>query len=52
LLALSTLARYEPVIWRNPLDIDKSPIAHMLEAPLDRAEERLPELILKAILDY
>lgn len=50
LLALSSLARYEPVIWRSALDIDSSPIAHMLESALDRVEERLPELILQAIL--
>lgn len=49
LLALSSLARYQPVAWRRALDIDHSPIAHTLERGLEIAEQRIPELVLEAI---
>ena len=49
LLALSSLARYEPVVWRQALDIDRSPIAWPLEQGLRVAEQRIPELVLHAI---
>lgn len=49
LLALSSLARYEPVIWRQALDIDNSAIAWPLEQGLRIAEQRLPELVLSAV---
>jgi hypothetical protein len=49
LLALSSLARYEPVAWRRALDIDRSPIAWALERGLAIAEQRIPELVLKAV---
>jgi len=48
LLALSSVARYEPVAWRAALDIDRSPIAWTLERGLAVAEERIPELVLEA----
>lgn len=49
LLALSQLARYEPVAWREALDVDRSPTGHALETALDLAEARLPALVLDAI---
>ena len=49
LLALSQLARYEPVAWRRALDIDHSPIAWALERGLTIAEQRIPELVLRAV---
>jgi hypothetical protein len=49
LLALSQLARYEPVAWRQALDIDHSPIAWALERGLTIAERRIPELVLRAV---
>jgi hypothetical protein len=49
LLALSSLARYEPVVWRRALDIDRSPIAWALERGLAIAEQRIPELVLNAV---
>jgi hypothetical protein len=49
LLALSQLARYEPVAWRSALDIDNSPIAWALERGLTIAERRIPELVLRAV---
>jgi hypothetical protein len=50
LLALSTLARYEPVAWRKALDIDKASTADPLERALDEAERQLPGLVLEALL--
>lgn len=49
LLALSSLARYAPVGWRQALDIDNSPIGWALERGLSTAERRIPELVLKAM---
>ena len=49
LLGLSSLARYQPVAWRRALDIDHSPIAWALERGLRIAEERIPELVLRAV---
>lgn len=49
LLALSSLARYEPVGWRRALDIDKSPVGWALERGLSTAERRIPELVLEAV---
>lgn len=49
LLALSSLARYEPAVWRRALDIDNSPLAWALESGLRIAEERIPELVLQAV---
>jgi len=49
LIALASLARYESVAWRRALDIDNSPIASALEQGLGIAEERIPELVLRAV---
>lgn len=49
LLALSSLARYEPAAWRRALDIDASPIAVSLEEGLDLALDRIPEMLLDAL---
>jgi hypothetical protein len=49
LLALSSLARYEPAAWRAALDVDSSSIAVLLEHVLEVAQERLPELLLAAL---
>lgn len=49
LLALSSIARYQPVLWRAALDIDASPTANALEEGLHRASQRLPDLILSAL---
>jgi len=49
LLALSRIARYEPVEWRAALDIDRSAVAWTLERGLTLAQERIPELVLEAV---
>jgi hypothetical protein len=49
LLGLSSLARYEPALWRAGLDADSSKIAAMLEAVLDAGQARVPELIAHAL---
>lgn len=51
LLGLSSLARYEPASWRSGLDSDSSVIASLLEETLDRAQERVPELIHSALVE-
>jgi hypothetical protein len=50
LLALATLARYERATWRRALNIDTSPLARTLEEGLDIALDRIPELLLDAIV--
>lgn len=50
LLVLSSLARYEPAAWRAALDVDGSSVAVLLEHVLDVAQERLPELLLAALV--
>jgi len=50
LLALSSLTRYEPGAWRAALDVDGSSVAVLLEHVLDVAQERLPELLLAALV--
>ena len=49
LLALSSLARYEPVAWRAALDIDASTTGWALERGLTAAQRLIPELVLAAI---
>jgi hypothetical protein len=49
LQALSMHARYDPVGWREALDIDSSPIGWMLERGLVAAQVRIPELVLAAL---
>jgi hypothetical protein len=49
LFALSSLARYQPAAWQAALDVDSSSVAVLLEDALDRAQDRLPELLLAAL---
>jgi hypothetical protein len=49
LLALSSLARYQPAAWVAALDIDKSAIAVGLERVLETAEASLPHYIYEAL---
>jgi hypothetical protein len=50
LLALSSLARYEPARWQAALDVDRSGVAATLEEILDVAQERVPELLFDALI--
>lgn len=47
--ALSILARYQPVEWRDSLDIDNSEQAHSLERLMDSARLAIPRQILFAL---
>jgi len=49
LLALSSLARYEPAAWTSAIDLDASPLAVSLERVLDIAAERVPLRIHQAL---
>ena len=49
LLALSSLARYEPGLWREALDVDGSASAVALQALLEEGQRRVPELLLEAL---
>lgn len=49
LYGLSMFARYEPAVWRDALDYDRSALAAPLGALLDIGLEVLPELVLDAI---
>jgi len=49
LLALSSLARYEPAVWAQIIDIDHSPEANAIEECLDRATTEMPALVLRAL---
>jgi hypothetical protein len=51
LFALSMLARYEPAGWTTALDLDHSQLAAALRRLLDIALERVPQLVLSALLD-
>jgi hypothetical protein len=51
LLALSSLARYEPARWQRALDIDQSSVAATLEEILNVAQERVPSLLYEALTD-
>jgi hypothetical protein len=46
LLALSSLARYEPAIWSKMIDIDQSAEANPIEHLLEEAIESVPAAIL------
>jgi hypothetical protein len=50
LLALSSLARYEPARWQRGLDVDRPGSAALLEELLDTAQARVPELLHEALL--
>ena len=51
LLGLSSLARYEPALWVNALDVDRSQIADGLERALDVAQRVLPHYVFTALED-
>jgi hypothetical protein len=51
LLALSSLARYEPARWQKALDIDQSSVAATLEEILNVAQERVPSLLYEALTE-
>ncbi len=46
LLALSSLARYEPPTWSKMIDVDSSAEASAVEHLLDRAVDAVPEAVL------
>lgn len=50
LVALSSLARYQPVAWTRALDPDTSQLAVQLERVLDEALAALPQLVLDALM--
>ncbi|MGI5523047.1 YaaC family protein [Micromonospora sp. CA-259024] len=50
LLALSSLARYEPANWVKMIDINSSPHATAVEHLLDDAVVRIPEMLLNILL--
>ncbi|HXW59235.1 MAG TPA: hypothetical protein VEJ23_07125, partial [Solirubrobacteraceae bacterium] len=49
LFGLSSIARYDPELWIDALDVNRSKIAVPIEAALDVAIGALPELILAAL---
>lgn len=51
LLALSSVARYAPVMWSQALDLDSSAIAIPLRQTISRLQVTLPRLILHALTD-
>lgn len=51
LLALSSLARYEPARWQRALDVDRPGVGALLEEVLDKAQERVPELLYEALVE-
>lgn len=51
LFTLSSLARYEPALWRAALDVDASELAVVLEEVLEVAQERVPELLYETLTE-
>ena len=51
LLALSSLARYEPARWQRALNVDRPGVGAALEEILDTAQERVPELLFDALTE-
>lgn len=51
LLALSSLARYEPAHWRAAIDVDTSVDGVTLQETLDIGIERMPELLYEALIE-
>lgn len=51
LLALSSLARYEPSHWRAAIDVDASWDGVALQEILDVALQRVPELLYEALVE-
>jgi hypothetical protein len=49
LLALSSLARYEPANWANMIDVNSSPYATAVEHLLDGAIVRIPQMLLSML---
>jgi hypothetical protein len=49
LYVFSMLARYEPVAWRQHLDVDRSPYAVALQRTLDLAIDDVPLLVQQAL---
>ncbi len=49
LFGLSSIARYDPELWIDALDVNNSQLAVPIEAALGAAVEALPELILDAL---
>jgi hypothetical protein len=49
LFAFSILARYEPAIWVDALNLNESPIAVHVADALDEALEAVPQLVLEAL---
>jgi hypothetical protein len=49
LFGLSMLARYEPAVWTNALNLDSSDLAAPLNALLERGLARVPDLVLAAL---
>lgn len=50
LYCISSVARYEPAKWAEARDVDASPVGVAVEAGLAMAEERIPILILEALM--
>ncbi len=50
LFRLSSVARYDPELWVNALDVNRSKLAVPIEAALEVALEALPELILASLV--
>lgn len=51
LFGLSMVARYEPAGWVSALRYDESPLAAPLERLLEIGLDRIPELVLEALLN-
>ncbi len=51
LIGLSSLPRYEPDLWTEALDLDRSELAVPLERLLDVAQQRVPQRLLAALRD-
>jgi len=51
LFGLSMVARYEPAGWVSALRYDESELAAPLERLLEIGLDRVPELVLEALLD-
>ena len=47
LIALSSLARYRPVVWPNALSLGQSPVAAVLERTSTLAQAAVPHLVLE-----
>jgi hypothetical protein len=52
LLALSSLARYEPATWSKMIDIDRSAEANAIEHLLDEAINSVPAAVLHLLTTF